>query len=99
MAGRRVLPVSVVQDGTGLDADIQAQRGFSMITDMFAPAMASMSAPVRVRGNTLGVVTIAGPAVRLTEERMESLAGALLTTAEEIADASPASQIFRSLNS
>ena len=78
---------------------ITRARGFSMISDMFAPTMASMSAPVRVRGNTLGVVTIAGPAVRLTEERMESLAGALLTTAEEIADASPASQIFRRLKS
>lgn len=74
------------------------QRGYSMITDMFAPAMASMSAPVKVRGNTLGVVTIAGPSVRLTEERMNSLADTLLMTAEEIAIASPASHIFRSLN-
>ncbi len=73
------------------------QRGYSMITDMFAPAMASMSAAVRVRGNTLGVVTIAGPAVRLTEERMQALAPALLHTADEVANASPASQIFRGL--
>jgi IclR family acetate operon transcriptional repressor len=71
------------------------QRGYSMITDMFAPAMASMSAAVQVRGNTLGVVTIAGPSVRLTQERMQSLASALLSTAQEIADASPASQILR----
>ena len=71
------------------------QRGFSMVTDMFAPAMASMSAPVRARGVTLGVVTIAGPLVRLTEERMRSLAEALVNTADEIADASPASELFK----
>jgi len=71
------------------------KRGFSMITDMFAPAMASMSAPVRARGATLGVVTIAGPLVRLTEPRMESLGEALLLTADDIANASSASTLFK----
>lgn len=70
------------------------KRGFSMITDMFAPAMASMSAVVQARGVTLGAVTIAGPVVRLTEERMESLASKLIDTAQEIASASPASALF-----
>lgn len=74
---------------------VTRKRGFSMITDMFAPAMASMAAVVQARGITLGVVTIAGPVVRLTEERMESLADKLVTTAEEIASASPASALFR----
>ena len=57
-----------------------------MISDMFAPAMASMAAPVVHRGVTLGVVTIAGPMVRLTEERMVALSDALRHTAEEVAE-------------
>jgi DNA-binding IclR family transcriptional regulator len=50
------------------------KRGYSVISDVFAPAMSAMSAPVIARGVTLGVVTIAGPLVRLTEERMATWA-------------------------
>ncbi|CAN5555699.1 IclR family transcriptional regulator [soil metagenome] len=71
------------------------KRGFSMISDMFSPAMASMSAVVKARDVVLGVVTIAGPMVRLTDERMESLADGLLRTSAEIASASPASTLFK----
>jgi DNA-binding IclR family transcriptional regulator len=70
-------------------------RGYSMISDMFAPAMASMGAPVVHRGRTLGVVTIAGPMVRLTEARMVELGGALRQTADEIAGLSASSSLFR----
>ena len=65
------------------------KRGFSTISEVFAPSMSSMAAPVRARtGETIGVVTIAGPLVRLTELRMEALADALLKCAEEIEGAS-----------
>ena len=70
-------------------------RGYSMISDMFAPAMASMSAPVVARGATLGVVTIAGPMVRLTEARMAELGAPLRETAQEVAGLSAASALFR----
>ena len=43
----------------------------------------------------LGVVTIAGPLVRLTEERMASLGEPLMATAAEIAGLSAASSLFR----
>ena len=47
------------------------KRGYAMIIEVFAPGMSSMAAPVRLpSGPTIGVVTIAGPMVRLTEERM-----------------------------
>jgi IclR family transcriptional regulator, acetate operon repressor len=71
------------------------RRGHAMISDMFAPAMASMAAPVVHHGVTLGVVTIAGPMVRLTEERMAALGDALRHTAEEVAVLSTASTLFR----
>jgi DNA-binding IclR family transcriptional regulator len=72
------------------------KRGFAMISEVFAPAMAAMAAPVRVgNGAVIGVITIAGPLVRLTEERMLALGPTLLATAEEVACASGASAMFK----
>jgi IclR family transcriptional regulator, acetate operon repressor len=71
------------------------KRGYAVITEVFAPAMAAMAAPVVVRGTALGVVTIAGPAVRLDERRMAALSAPLLETAQEIASLSNASTLFR----
>lgn len=73
------------------------KRGFSMINEVFAPSMTAMAAPVRAArtGEAIGVVTIAGPLVRLTEARMEELADALLRCAEEIEAASGASAMFK----
>ena len=71
------------------------KRGYSVISEVFAPAMSAMSAPVVSRGVALGVVTIAGPLVRLTEERMASLGEPLMATAAEIAGLSAASSLFR----
>jgi len=74
------------------------KRGFSMIVEVFAPAMAAMSAPViRSDGRTIGVVTIAGPLVRLSEYRMQTLGPALMATAHDVAAASNASAMFRKL--
>ncbi len=72
------------------------KRGFSMISEVFAPGMTAMSAPVRLRdGKTLGVVTIAGPIFRLTEERMLEIGPRLMAVAAEIAEASAISPMFR----
>lgn len=72
------------------------KRGFSLIVEVFAPGMAAMSAPIRQRdGDVLGVVTIAGPLIRLTETRMLALGPALVVTAAEIGGASQASAFFK----
>lgn len=73
------------------------ERGFSMIVEVFAPAMTAMAAPVRSshNGAVIGVVTIAGPLVRLTEERMLTLGPALLATTQELAMASSGSALLR----
>lgn len=72
------------------------KRGFSMIVEVFAPGMSSLSAPIRQRdGQVLGVVTIAGPMVRLTEARMLELGPALIATAADIGGASQASAYFK----
>ena len=66
-----------------------------MINEVFAPSMTAMAAPVLSPTGAIGVVTIAGPLVRLTEARMEELSEALLATADEIRAASGASGMFK----
>ena len=75
------------------------KRGFSMIVEVFAPGMSAMAAPVKTEPQAaIGVVTIAGPMFRLTEQRMLSLGPKLLATANEIVLASGASSLFRVKN-
>ena len=68
-----------------------------MISNMFAPGMTAMGAPVfNAKGRTIGVITIAGPLVRLTEARMIELAPELISAASGLSQASAASQFFKS---
>lgn len=76
------------------------RRGYSMIVEQYAPGMTAMSAPIRVKGGeTIGVITIAGPLQRLTTERMQQLGAPLMSAAAELAMASDASPLFRRLRS
>lgn len=71
------------------------KRGFSMIVEMFAPGMTAMAAPIQRAGEpAAGVITIAGPLIRLTEARMLQLGPALKEVAAELALASAASPIL-----
>lgn len=69
-------------------------RGYAMIEEVFAPGMAAMAAPVFRRGEVIGVISIAGPLVRLGTERMRELAPALLAAANELGPISNASSLF-----
>jgi IclR family acetate operon transcriptional repressor len=70
-------------------------RGYATINEVFAPGMTAMAAPVQRRGYpVIGVISIAGPLVRLDEMRMASLGPALLAAANELAAASNASPLF-----
>lgn len=70
-------------------------RGYSMIDEVFAPAMTAMAAPVMRKGRSaIGVISIAGPRVRLTEKRMLQIGPALLKAAGELAASSKASMHF-----
>lgn len=71
------------------------QRGFAITVDTFTPGMAAMAAPVRRPGRpALGVISIAGPSVRLTLTKMQELGPLLLDIADELASASGASLMF-----
>ncbi|MCB1439853.1 MAG: IclR family transcriptional regulator [Nitratireductor sp.] len=73
------------------------RRGYSNATDSYIVGMAAMAVPVRyVDGQTvIGCLSIAGPAVRLSPQRMDELAPALKEAAEEIGSASDSSLLFR----
>ena len=86
---------------TSLQAVMQAvresrDRGYSITTDTYTAGLSAMSAPVRFAGQpAIGVITIAGPTVRFTMERMQSLAPELLSVAQQLAAASGASPFFQ----
>ncbi len=85
---------------TSLQAVLEAvqatrQTGYSITTDTYSLGLSAMSAPVRFAGQpAIGVLTIAGPTVRFTPERMQALAPELLGTASQLAAASGASPFF-----
>ena len=71
------------------------ERGYSITVDTYSLGLSAISAPVRFANQpALGVLTIAGPTVRLTQERMQGLAGELITVAQQLAAASSTSPFF-----
>ena len=73
------------------------KRGFTLITDVYAPGMSSMAAPVQRRGDGVtAAVVIAGPSIRFTKEKMLACGGDLLATAGELALLGNASPLLES---
>lgn len=72
------------------------ERGYSVTVETFTAGLNAMAAPVRL-GNRppIGVITIAGPTVRFTEERMNALAPELLAVCDQMAAASGTSPFFQ----
>ena len=79
-----------------MDAVAQTrERGYSLTTDTYTVGLSAMSAPVRFAGQpAFGVLTIAGPTVRFTSEKMAELAPELISTAQQLAASSGASPFF-----
>ncbi|MEN9539587.1 MAG: hypothetical protein RLZZ126_1822 [Pseudomonadota bacterium] len=77
---------------------VQSARtdGVAIAVDTYSLGLSSVSAPVRFDGQAaMGVLTVAGPTVRLTPERMLALAPHLMATAQQLAVASGTSPFFR----
>lgn len=80
-----------------LDHVQRARRlGYAAVIDSSAPGMSALAAAVRHPGTgaVLGVLSIAGPTIRLGAQRIEQLAPELLATARELALASAGSTYF-----
>ena len=73
------------------------KRGYSIAVDSYIVGMAAMAVPVRYHGDgpVLGCLSIAGPAVRMTEQRMADLAPLLQAAASELGAAAGGVSYFR----
>lgn len=72
------------------------ERGFSVTSQTYAPGMAAMAAPVCRRANAaIGTISVAGPHVRLTEEKMLHFGNEVMAVAAELAASSSASALLR----
>lgn len=76
------------------------QRGFAMVFDAYEQGTSAMAAVVHgPHGrNPIATVSIAGPSIRMTEERMASLAPQLLSCAQALSAASSQSPLFSGSN-
>ena len=71
------------------------ERGFSLTEETYTARLNAMAAPVRLAGQPpMGIISVAGPSVRFTRERMLALAPDLLSLAAQLAAASGASPFF-----
>ncbi|WP_430245464.1 IclR family transcriptional regulator [Neorhizobium sp. DAR64861/K0K2] len=73
--------------------------GYATAVDSYIAGMAAMAVPVRYHGHgqVLGCLSIAGPAVRMTAERMAVLAPRLQAAAIELGEAASGSQYFQAV--
>ena len=79
--------------------DEHRKRGFSIIQDAYAPGMSSHGgAGARRRRPATGVIVVAGPATRLTLERMKQFGGDVKAAAEELAVSGHASPLLKGAN-
>ena len=75
------------------------KRGFSMISDVYAPGMNSMAAVVKRKGEpATGALIVAAPTSRLAEEQMVRLGPRLMRMADELALVGSASPLLKAGN-
>ncbi|WP_458763516.1 IclR family transcriptional regulator [Cupriavidus basilensis] len=72
------------------------QRGYAVVFDAYEAGTSALAAVVRRQndGEAIGTVSIAGPSVRMTKERMEALAPLVQECASALALASVSSPMF-----
>ena len=76
--------------------EIARQDGYALVIEGSAPGLSAISTPVRTKEGTrtIGVLSIAGPSMRLPEVRLRALAPDLLVAAAELSAASLGSVYF-----
>lgn len=75
------------------------RRGYATVSECWAPGMTSMAAVVRdlQSGRVFGIISIAGPTVRMGDTVVANLAPTMLKAAEELAAFSPLARYLTSL--
>jgi len=71
------------------------KQGYAIAVDTYAAGLSAISAAIAPHGKgTVGVLSISGPSVRLTETKLRAVAPDLLAAAADIANVSAASPLF-----
>ena len=85
--GLRRYTLVTLGDGLDLQRELETvrQRGWAASSDEWLPGLADIAAPVRVRGQLAGVLSVAGPTSRFQSARQESFLEHLLEAAERVA--------------
>lgn len=73
------------------ELELTARRGYGVAVNEAEPGVSAVAAAIRPAGGgpALGTVSIAGPSVRMTEQRVVEVAPLVLQTASELADLWP----------
>jgi IclR family acetate operon transcriptional repressor len=98
--GRPGFGPNAPEDMKALLAAITKARhlGYATVTEAYEPGTSAMAAPIRRRGSgaAIGTVSIAGPTIRLTAERMREMSPWLKSSATELGAAAASSPLFNS---
>jgi DNA-binding IclR family transcriptional regulator len=72
-------------------------RGYSVVSEAIHLGIAAVAAPIRHphSGLTIGVISVAGPHLRLTDDRLEALGPAVVTATENLASACAGSPFLK----
>ena len=71
------------------------KRGYSITCETYTAGLNAMAAPIQLTNQApIGVISVAGPTVRFTVERMNALGPELMSFASQLAAASGASPFF-----
>lgn len=72
-------------------------RGFSIVSEAVHLGIAAVAAPVKhpVTGQVIGVISVAGPHIRLTDERLEGLGPAVVAATNDLAAACAGSPFLK----
>jgi len=78
--------------------DATRERGFAVVYDSYEAGTSAIASAIRhpVTGAPLGSVSIAGPSLRICEQRLPELVPAVLECAGHMADISRSSPTFAS---
>ncbi|RKP49653.1 IclR family transcriptional regulator [Pararobbsia silviterrae] len=78
--------------------EVQAarERGYAFVVEAYEAGTSALAAAIRVAGQDapIGTVSIAGPSIRLTRDRMDALAAKVIACAEALALVNRSSPVF-----
>jgi len=79
------------------DVAIARAQGYAVVSESYEAGTSAVAAPIRrgASGNPIGTVSIAGPTIRMTPDRIQEFVPWLLASAAELGAAAGSSPLFK----